>query len=87
MVFDKIRIKFNKVNKCAQSDNADAYKDNLTLLTQLEYKLYMLLREGFSKKECAQRLSMRRGDVKTHVKSIYYKLGVNSISELIVKYR
>lgn len=74
--FDKIPLK----------KNAGAYQERLSLLTIEEYKVFMLLREGFSTKECSQRLHMKHSDVKVHVKSIYSKLNVRSLSDLIIKY-
>lgn len=83
----KIHMKFIKAKGSTLSENTEASLKRLSLLTTLEYKVFMLLREGFSKKECSQRLKMKRGDVENHVKSIYSKLNVRSAAELIVKYR
>ncbi|MDD2362076.1 MAG: LuxR C-terminal-related transcriptional regulator [Oscillospiraceae bacterium] len=86
-MIDKIRMKFNKAEKAALHENAEAYHERLSRLTTSEYKLFMLLREGFTKNECSQRLNMKRRDVNSHVKRIYSKLHVRSLAELIVKYR
>lgn len=85
-LIDKIRMKFNKAKKTALHENTGAYQQRLSLLTTLEYRLFMLLYEGFSKEECSQRLNMKRSDVNKYVKSIYFKLNVRSTAELIVKY-
>lgn len=56
-------------------------------LTPREYKLYLLLLEGFTLKESANRLCVKYSTVNTHMSSIYRKLGVNSRAELIINYR
>ena len=84
---DKVRIKKERSEQPDLHDNIGAYQQRLSLLTTLEYKIFMLLREGFSTQECSQRLNMKRSDVKAHVNSIYSKLNVMSLAELIVKYR
>lgn len=86
-LFDKIRIKKSKADKTDFDENIGAYQQRLSLLTTMEYKTFMLLREGFSKKECSQRLNMKRSDVRVHFKAILNKLNVRSTAELIVKYR
>ena len=87
LLIDKIRKRFNKSERVALHENTEAYQEKLSRLTTSEYKVFMLLREGFTKKECSQRLNMKRRDVKDCAKSIYIKLGVKSLTELIVKYR
>ncbi|MDD4546504.1 MAG: hypothetical protein PHR24_04340 [Oscillospiraceae bacterium] len=84
---DKLRMKFNKNNKTTLLENPKPYQQRLSLLTALEYKIFMLLREGFSKKECSQRLDMKRGEIKRCVKIIHKKLNLKSSAELIVRYR
>lgn len=59
----------------------------LSTLTEQEYKVFMLIREGFSKKECSQRLTMKRGVVNKVVADIFHKLSVRTITELIIKYQ
>ncbi len=83
---DKIRMKKNRAEKTDPHGDVGAYQQRLSLLTTLEYKIFMLLREGFKTKECSQRLNLKRGDVRDCVKSIYRKLDVSSLAELIVKY-
>ncbi|HBT63585.1 MAG TPA: hypothetical protein DEB10_02845 [Ruminococcaceae bacterium] len=84
---DKIRMKKSRLGQPNLYENNGAYQQRLSLLTTLEYKIFMFLREGFSTEECSQRLNMKRSDVKAHVNSIYSKLNVISSAELIVKYR
>lgn len=86
-MFDIIRKRSNKAKKTALHDNAGGHQLRLSLLTKHEYKVFMLLREGFSKKECSQRLNMKRSDLRVYVKTVLNKLDVGSSAELIVKYR
>lgn len=85
-LIDKIRMIFYKAKTTPPLEDTEAHQQRLSLLTTPEYKIFMLLREGFSNKECSQRLNMRRGDINGHVKSIYSKLSVRSSAELIMKY-
>lgn len=87
LCFFKIHIKKSTDKKTGFCERTVEYQQSISLLTTLEYKVFMLMREGFSKKECAQRLNMRRSDIKKYVKSIFFKLNVRSSAELIVKYR
>lgn len=59
----------------------------LSTLTTQEFLAFMLLREGFSKKECSQRLGLTRRDINKHIKLIYRKLGVRTNAELIMIYK
>lgn len=61
--------------------------DETQTLTEEEYKVFMLLREGFTVKECSERLNMKRRVVRNNTKKIYRKLNIGTITELIVKYR
>lgn len=85
-LIDKIRLRIRRPKQPDLHDNPEADSQRLSLLTTEEYKVFMLLREGFTEKECAQRLGLRRGEVKKRTKSIYRKLHVRSLAELIVKY-
>lgn len=62
-------------------------KKRISLLTQREYELYMLLLEGFTLKESANQLFIKYSTANTHMTGIYKKLGVNSRAELIINYR
>lgn len=62
-------------------------KKRVSLLTPRERELYLLLLEGFTLKESAQRLSIKYPTANTHMTGIYRKLGVNSRAELIINYR
>lgn len=86
-LLDKIRMRLKNTSKAVLHENTGAYQQNLSKLTTLEYKIFMLLREGFSRKECSQRLHMKRREVKISIKTILRKLNVRSFAELIVKYR
>ncbi|MDD2269066.1 MAG: LuxR C-terminal-related transcriptional regulator [Eubacteriales bacterium] len=82
-LLDKIRMKFNNANESV----AGSYQARLSTLNTTEYKVFMLLREGFSKKECAQRLNMKRRAANNYIRTILHKLYVRNTAELIVKYR
>ena len=84
--FNQLRNKLN--NGAVNSDDfqIEACRKRLTFLDPAEYKVFMLLREGFLKKECALRLNMKRGELKSHIKSIFKKLNVRNTTELIVNY-
>ena len=56
-------------------------------LTPREHDLFLLLLEGFTLKECAERLNVKYSTANTHMTSIYKKLAVNSRAELIIRYR
>ncbi len=83
---DKIRMRKSRPEQSDFHKNVGAYHQRLSLLTTLEYKVFMLLREGFTKKECSQRLNLKRGEVRVCAKSIYSKLNIRSLAELIIKY-
>lgn len=53
-------------------------------LTDTETKVVQLLKQGFSYRECAQKLFISDTTIKTHVNVIFQKRGVNSLQELLV---
>ena len=53
-------------------------------LTQREQQVVDLLKQGYSCKECSEKLGVRLSTIKTQVNSIMSKRGVHSISQLIV---
>lgn len=53
-------------------------------LTDKETNVVQLLKQGFSYRECAQKLFISETTVKTHVNAIFQKRGVNSLQELLV---
>ena len=57
------------------------------LLTSREYELYLLLLDGFTLKECAEKLSIKYSTANTHMTAVYKKLNINSRAELIINYR
>lgn len=81
--YDKIRKVYYYKNRYDRDMGTTSL---LHLLNMEEAKLFMLLREGFTIQECADRLNKRRSDVKREQKEIFSKLKVGSITELIVKY-
>lgn len=57
------------------------------LLTRREYEIYLLLVDGYTLKESAEKLSIKYSTANTHMTGVYKKLGVNSRAELIINYR
>jgi DNA-binding CsgD family transcriptional regulator len=56
-------------------------------LTPREYDVYLLLLEGYTLKECADKLSIKYSTANTHMTGVYKKLGINTKAELIINYR
>lgn len=56
------------------SDNND---EILKDLTKMEYQIALLLKDGLSNTKISDKLDISINTVKTHIKSIYLKLGVN----------
>ena len=55
-------------------------------LTSREQQVFSLLMEGKKTNDIAEELEVRKNTIKFHTKRIYKKLGVNSKSELLVRY-
>ena len=53
-------------------------------LSPQELRVARLLKEGHSRREIAQRLSLSEGTVRSHLERIYRKLGVHSARELML---
>jgi DNA-binding CsgD family transcriptional regulator len=62
-------------------------KKRVDLLTPRERELYLLLLEGLTLKESAERLSVKYSTANTHMTGVYRKLGVSSRAELLINYR
>ncbi len=78
----------NKFNRPKDDENDKIIlSKRLSTLTTQEVLVFMLLREGFSRDECSQRLGVKRGDINKHIKHIYIKLDVRTNAELIIKYK
>ncbi|NLC44874.1 MAG: hypothetical protein GX783_11435 [Clostridiales bacterium] len=78
----------NKFNRPKNDENDKiSISQRLSTLTNQEFLVFMLLREGFSKDECSHRLGMKRRDVKKYTKHIYRKLNVRTNAELIMIYK
>ena len=54
-------------------------------LTEKEQLVVNELKQGKSDQDIADAIGMRIGTVRTHLRSIYMKLGVKSRAELIVR--
>lgn len=52
-------------------------------LSPRELQIIVLMKQGLSAPEIAQRLYLSEETVKTHRKNIYYKLNINNVAELI----
>ncbi len=59
---------------------------NLLRLTDVDVSVLALLLSGFSYKATAEKLEMTMDAVKKHIKKIYNRAGVNSLSELWTRY-
>ncbi|HSE99043.1 MAG TPA: response regulator transcription factor [Blastocatellia bacterium] len=53
-------------------------------LTRREREVVTLVAEGLTNKEIAERLSISQATVRTHLTSIFLKLGIQNRSRLIV---
>ena len=62
-------------------------QERIAQLTPREYDLYLLLLEGFTLKESAERLLIKYSTANTHMSGVYRKLGVKSRAQLIINYR
>lgn len=81
-------VLFDKLIKQKQSKHEEiGRKERIDHLTPREYELFSLLIEGFTLKECAEKLSIKYSTANTHMSGIYKKLGVKSRAELIIGYR
>lgn len=60
-------------------------EDTTGKLTKREYEIFMLMKEGMSNKEIAQKLFITEGTVKNYVSIIYDKLNVKDRTKAIFK--
>lgn len=60
------------------SNSAKPELNSLGLLTPRENDILSKIANGYSRKKCAQTLSLSESTVSTHIKNIYRKLGVNN---------
>jgi DNA-binding NarL/FixJ family response regulator len=82
---NRLLNKFNRPNN--DENDRISLSRKLSALTTQEIMVFMLLREGFSKDECSQRLGVKRRDLNRHIRLIYRKLNVRTNAELIMKYK
>lgn len=85
--FEKFSTKKSQIEALNLDENPLALKERISSLDQSEYAIFTLMREGFSQKECKQKLNLKRGEVKKLTKSIFQKLDVCSHGELIIRCR
>jgi DNA-binding NarL/FixJ family response regulator len=57
-----------------------------SVLTQREYDLLLLLIEGYSNQQICERLFLSINTIKSHLKNLYLKLGVNSRTAAIKQF-
>lgn len=65
-------------------ESAGQHKEELTMLTGTELEIVRLISEGLTTKEIAARKFVSFHTVISHRKNIFRKLGVNSVSELLM---
>jgi DNA-binding NarL/FixJ family response regulator len=82
--FGKLKRKIYKELDIEQKELKTLKKYINDGLTDTETKVVQLLKQGFSYRECAQKLFISETTVKTHVNVIFQKRGVNSLQELLV---
>lgn len=100
MLFDRLKKKLIAEEKIIDSnrnalpsegEQENVYQNNkrkrISKLTAREHDLFLLLLEGFTLKESANRLLIKYPTANTHMTGIYKKLGVKSRAELIINYR
>lgn len=101
-IIKKIILDINKVNKNLINNRIDLkylesilvlfYKnfnstDNKILLTKREIELLEIFSENLSNIEISERLNISINTLKTHIKKIYSKLGVNNRDSAFIKYQ
>lgn len=73
----------SKLIQKATNNHSDDYFVKQFSLTPREIEIIKFIRTGNSSNEIAQLLFLSEDTIKTHRKNIYYKLGINKVSELI----
>lgn len=69
---------FEPYKKAVGHIRKEYFEDSKPVLTKREMEIAQLAAEGFSNKEIGERLYISQNTVKTQLKSIFEKLGVNS---------
>lgn len=85
-IFEAIMQKLTPKRE-ADAAQAEKMPAELALLTPRERELFLLLLEGYTLKESANKLSVKYSTANTHMTGLYKKLGVNTRAELIIRYR
>lgn len=70
-----------------KSDDMSKCNDILNFLTTKEKQIALQLKEGDSNKEIAEKLDLSINTVKTHVRKIYSKLGVNDKLSFVMLFK
>ena len=78
-ISDVVSLVLNEVGaRGAGAEESSAQRRQHTLLSKREEEVLRLVAEGLTNKEIAQRLFVTENTVKTHVTSLFNKLGVDS---------
>lgn len=77
----------NPTSKLPQTSSCESLKQIPLTLTNREKEMFVLLLEGYSMREIAERLHIGGQTVRNYASQIYEKLEVSSKTELIIKYR
>jgi DNA-binding CsgD family transcriptional regulator len=80
VLFTILYLRLHKVREELQ------YYDNLTGLTSRELEIFNLLLTGLPAKQIAGELALSEPGANFHIKNLYRKLGIQSRTELLVKY-
>lgn len=85
--FEKAQLELERLAYSRQTEiDPDAYiqfQDGLQTLTPTERKIFNYYLDGLNVKEIAQTISVKESTVYSHNKSIYSKLGINSLKQLL----
>src|SRR5438067_4568999 len=81
---DLVSLVLNEVGaRGAGAEESSAQSRRHTLLSKREEEVLRLVAEGLTNKEIAQRLFVTENTVKTHVTSLFNKLGVDSRAQAV----
>lgn len=91
--FSKKQMATDSINQerggTERTENAD-FNDKQARMNNLspkQYEEFLLLLEGYSLKNVAQKMNIKYSTANTHMTNLYRKLGVNTRAELIIQYR
>ena len=73
-----------KMTKTGAAKKIDSEAAAIAKLTKREREVINLVAEGFKNREIAERLFISRATVRTHLTSVFVKLGVSGRVKLII---